>query len=70
MSNISVNSSAITSVSYTTDNTLEVNFRSGNTYRYYDVPKSVVEKLLSSDSAGRFFVANVSGRFRSRRVSR
>lgn len=68
MNNISVNSSAITSVSYTADNTLEVNFRSGNTYRYYDVPRSVVEKMISSDSTGRFFVANVNGRFRSRRV--
>lgn len=68
MSNISVNSSAISSISYNTDNTLEVNFRSGNSYRYYDVPQSVVEKLLSSDSAGRFFVSNVNGRFRSRRV--
>jgi len=68
MQKLTVQSRAICSVGYNTDKTLELTFRSGNTYRYYDVPQSVVENLLSSESAGRFFVNNINGRFTSRRV--
>lgn len=68
MRKMTVQSSAISSVGFNTDNTLEVRFSSGGTYRYFNVPQTTVEQMLSSDSIGTFFSSNISGRFRSRRV--
>lgn len=68
MRKFTVQSSAISSVGFNTDNTLEVRFSSGGTYRYFDVPQQTVEQLLGSDSIGSFFSENISGQFRSRRV--
>ena len=50
----SLNSSALASAGYDpTINMLEVEFtRSGSVYRYYDVPESVYDSLISADSAG------------------
>ena len=63
-----VNSSAIASVGFNTDNTLEVRFTSGGTYRFFNVPQQTAEQLLSATSPGSFFASNISGQFRSRRV--
>lgn len=68
MRKFTVQSSAISSVGFNTDNTLEVRFSSGGTYRYFGVPQQTVEQLLSADSIGSFFSDNISGQFRSRRV--
>ena len=65
---MTVESTAISSVGFNTDSTLEVRFTSGGTYRFFSVPQTTVEQLLSSDTIGRFFADNISGRFRSRRV--
>lgn len=64
----SVQSTAIASVGFTTNNTLEVRFKTGGTYRYFNVPQETVEQMLSSDSIGSFFAQNISGNFRSRKV--
>jgi hypothetical protein len=68
MRKMTVQSTAISSVGFNTDNTLEVRFSSGGTYRFFNVPQTTVEQLLSSDSIGSFFSDNISGRFRSRKV--
>lgn len=68
MRKMTVESTAISSVGFNTDSTLEVRFTSGGTYRFFNVPQTTVEQLLSSDTIGRFFADNISGRFRSRRV--
>lgn len=68
MRKMTVQSTAISSVGFNTDNTLEVRFSSGGTYRFFGVPKATVEQLLSSDSIGSFFAQNINGNFRSRRV--
>jgi hypothetical protein len=70
MRKFSVQSSAISSVGYNDESTLEVRFSSGGTYRYFNVPQDTVEKMLSSDSIGSFFASNINGRFLSRRISR
>lgn len=70
MRKFTVQSSAISSVGYNDENTLEVRFSSGGTYRFFNVPQSTVEQMLSSDSIGSFFATNISGRFLSRRISR
>lgn len=63
-----VKSSAIASVGFNTNNTLEVRFTSGGTYRFFNVPQTTVEQMLSCDTIGGFFADNISGKFRSRRV--
>ena len=68
MRKMTVESTAISSVGFNTDSTLEVRFTSGGTYRFFNVPQGTVEQLLSSDTIGRFVADNISGRFRSRRV--
>lgn len=53
-----VNSSDIRSVGYF-GNTLEVEFRSGGIYQYFNVPQSVYFELMSAPSHGRYFHSNI-----------
>lgn len=70
MKNMQVNSSAIRSVGYNTNNTLEVTFHSGNRYFYFDVPQDTVEQMLGAESIGQYYNWNVSGKYRRRRASK
>ena len=47
---ILVDSSWIGSVTYASDATLIVRFRSGTVYRYVAVPRSIIEGFLTSPS--------------------
>lgn len=67
MRNVKFDSSAISSASYDND-TLKITFNSGGTYEYSNVPQDTFDRFVSSDSAGRFFTANISGKFDSSRV--
>jgi hypothetical protein len=40
-------------------NSLKVYFRSGGVYLYLDVERSVFNDFVASESAGKFFVANI-----------
>lgn len=42
---------------------LFVRFKSGGTYRYEDVPGSVIVDLLIADSPGGYFAANIKGKY-------
>ena len=42
---------------------LQLRFRSGATYRYFDVPRTIYEALLTADSKGSFFNSLIKGRF-------
>lgn len=60
MDRILVNSSNLVSVGYNSDDkTLEVEFQSGNVYKYFDVPESVYQSLMTADSKGEFFHDNI-----------
>ena len=48
--------------------TLDVEFRKGGVYRYYMVPKGVLEELVHAPSPGHAYVTIVRGRYRERRV--
>ena len=51
-----LDSGAIASAGYDADAAvLELEFTSGEIYRYYAVPPSVHRSLLSAESAGRYF---------------
>ena len=65
-----VRSSNVHSVGYSLQaRALEVPFRSGGVYRYYDVPKFVYDALLHAPSTGKFLAANVKGIYRYRKVA-
>ena len=63
-----IDSSAIASVGYSPDRAeLEVEFTSGNVYRYFDVPREIYEDLLQASSKGRFFGSFIRGQYDSAR---
>jgi hypothetical protein len=43
-------------------------FRSGEMYRYYEVPQWQYQQFLAADSKGRYFGRNIRGRFRYERM--
>lgn len=63
------NSSVIAAVGYDNANlTLEIEFKNGTVYRYFNVPYVVVEQLMMASSHGRYFGSHIRGRFRNRRM--
>jgi hypothetical protein len=64
-----VESSNIQSVGYSEETqTLEVEFKGGNVYQYFDVPTSVHLSLMQADSLGVFFSSAIRGVYRFARV--
>jgi len=64
-----VDSSVIASVGY--DDAvalLDVEFVSGEVYRYFAVPRSVHEGLLAAPSKGRFFQQHIRDRYPTQRL--
>ena len=48
--------------------TLEVCFKNGRTYQYFDVPEHIYENLKRAGSPGGYLNSEVKGRFRYARV--
>jgi lysyl-tRNA synthetase class 2 len=48
--------------------TLDVKFRTGKVYRYFDVPAAVFDELLAAPSAGRYFNTKIRERYRAELV--
>jgi len=65
---IPVDSSLIRSVSYGTDATLTVRFHSGAVYRYFTVPRTIVDALLAASSKGAYFNRHIRERFPYQRM--
>ncbi len=64
-----VESSMIRSLGYdATTSTLEVEFKNGNTWLYYDVSEDLYYQFKSSSSIGKFFNANIKDQYRDGRV--
>lgn len=56
----SVESSNLASVGYDAENEiLEVEFKHGGVYQYFDVPQNVYEELMNASSHGVYFSANI-----------
>jgi hypothetical protein len=66
---IAVESSLISSVNYSPQATLEVEFRSGAVYRYFLVSKGVFEGLMAAPSKGVYFNRHIRTAFRSERIA-
>jgi hypothetical protein len=64
-----VSSSNIESVGYDADSsTLEVEFKKGGVYQYYDVPGHVYEDFISAESLGSYLHHSIKGVFSVSRV--
>lgn len=64
-----VESSLLSSIGYSIDATLELEFRSGAIYRYFAVPPAVFQGLIAADSKGAYFNRNVRNSFRYQRLA-
>ena len=65
---IPVDSSLIQSVTYASDATLTVRFHSGAVYRYFTVPRSIIETFLAATSKGAYFNRHIRETFPYERV--
>ena len=66
-----VESSAFWAAGYAEDTSwLYLLFRSGEVYRYFDVPGWQYQEFLAADSKGRYFGRHIRGHFRYERVRR
>jgi hypothetical protein len=69
MERVQVSSSNVESVGFDEDSeTLEVEFKNGALYQYFDVPKNVYEGLVGADSVGGYLAANIKGVYRYSRA--
>lgn len=48
---------------------LDIEFKSGGKYRYFDVPLSVFNGFANADSRGRFFQESIRGQFKFEKLS-
>lgn len=61
-----VKSSNVRAVEYNDDaRELTVSFKTGATYLYSEVPRSIYDAMLSAESVGGYFAAHVRGKFES-----
>jgi hypothetical protein len=58
-----VDSSWIASVTYASDATLVVRFRNGTVYRYFTVPRAILEGFLTAPSKGAYFTHRIRNAF-------
>jgi KTSC domain len=60
MERVTVSSSNIASVGYdSASETLEIEFKNGLIYHYFNVPEIMHEQLMAASSLGSFFNANI-----------
>jgi hypothetical protein len=64
-----VTSSNIASIGYDDASaTLEIEFKNGSIYQYFDVSQREYEGLISADSHGSYLAQNIKGRYRYSKV--
>ena len=64
-----VNSSSLAEIGYDgSTQTMEVCFKSGRIYQYFDVPQVIYDELRTAESPGGYLSTRVKGEFRYARV--
>jgi len=64
-----VESSNIAAVGHDPDtNRMVVQFKNGGLYEYPDVPVSEYQLLMSAESVGRYYSANIRGKYEGRKI--
>jgi hypothetical protein len=61
-------SSLLASMRYSSQATLDLEFRSGCVYRYFTVPRAIAEALHVADSKGAYFNRHLKDRFPYQRL--
>jgi KTSC domain len=69
MHRVPVESSSIDSIGYE-KNVLEVRFRNGGLYQYFDVPEQMLALLVQAESKGSFFNRHIRGAYPCVRLKR
>jgi hypothetical protein len=70
MNRYAVESTTLASISFAAEQSvLEVEFQDGALYRFFAVPAICFQELLTSDSKGLYFNANIRNRFRFQRLT-
>lgn len=65
-----VESSNISSRGYDLERqVLAVTFKSGDVWHYGSVPAKLAEEFFAAESAGRFYVANIKGKFSAEKMT-
>ena len=65
----SVNSSNIATIGYDSESAvLEITFKKGGVYEYYDVPQYEYDGLLSAESKGAYANANIYKSYRQNKI--
>ena len=64
-----VESSVLSSIGYSLDTTLDLEFRSGAIYRYFAVPSAVFQGLIAAESKGIYFNRSIRNRFPCQRLA-
>lgn len=66
---ISVTSSNVEAIGYDKDSqTLQVEFKNGSVYQYFDVPENVFNELRDAGSIGGYLASNIKGIYRYSRI--
>ena len=66
---IPVDSSNIEAIGYEEDSaTLQIEFKNGGTYQYFDVPENISESLRYADSVGKYLASQIKGVYRYSKV--
>lgn len=69
MEMIKVDSSNVEAVGYDEDSsTLQVEFKNGGMYQYFDVPEEVFIGLRDADSVGGYLASRIKGTYRYSKV--
>ena len=69
MNKIPVSSSNLASIGYDSQSlTLEIEFKDGSVYQYFDVPDNMYEDLMQAPSKGKFFHAYIKNFCRDTRL--
>ena len=64
-----VSSSSLAEIGYDgSTETMEVCFKNGRIYQYFDVPQDVYDEMRTAESPGGYLSSEVKGRFRYARV--
>ena len=62
-------SSLLSSIGYSIEATLDLEFRSGAIYRYFAVPQAIFQDLIAAESKGAYFNRHVRNCFRYQRLA-
>jgi hypothetical protein len=64
-----LDSSVLKSAAYSTDETLQLEFRTGPVYRYFRVPPTIFQDLMTATSKGAYYNRNIRKNFPYQRVA-